>query len=421
MEHIITNTENFDFTKLSLSSPSGIQGGSYFTKLLNDNNPIYLQCPSCKTKQGIVNSGRKVYSDIILTKDDNIFIDWLEKLEEHCHGLILDKSEQWFENPLDLNDIESSFISPIKSYKSGSLYILKCSLDISKQNNKPSCVVYDENENSKSIEDVASDVSIIPLIHINGIKFSSKNFQLDIIMRQVMLLNTIENTPEKLIKKTNENTLEKTSNTLDKLEINQENSILVEQPIINESSTEEPSTEEPPVEEPSTEEPPVEEPSTQEPPVEEPSTEEPAVEEPSTEEPAVEEPSSEEPAVEEPSTENTTQENHSMDSNAEKDEPSESESEVESEVLSDLEEFNIDASGTERIHLKDKAHIYYQIYHVARDKLKNNQKQELLNYFNHKEIDTKLLLDDLYETDEEFLDDSDNSSNQEESVDSMEL
>jgi hypothetical protein len=65
---------------------------------------------------------------------------------------------------------------------------------------------------------VASDVSIIPLIHINGIKFSSKNFQLDIIMRQVMLLNTIENTPEKLIKKTNENTLEKTSNTLDKSE-----------------------------------------------------------------------------------------------------------------------------------------------------------------------------------------------------------
>ena len=67
MDNILTDTENFDFSNLSLTSPSGIQGGSYFTRILNDGNPLYVQCPSCKTKQGIVNSGRKIYSDVVLT------------------------------------------------------------------------------------------------------------------------------------------------------------------------------------------------------------------------------------------------------------------------------------------------------------------------------------------------------------------
>ena len=135
MENILTNIDidNFDFSKLSLTSPTGIQGGSYFTRILNNGNPLYVQCPSCKTKQGIVNSGRKIYSDILLTKENASFINWIEKLESHCQQLILDKSEDWFENQLDLNDIEESFISPLKLYKSGSMYILKCSLDKSSQ------------------------------------------------------------------------------------------------------------------------------------------------------------------------------------------------------------------------------------------------------------------------------------------------
>ena len=162
MENILTNIDidNFDFSKLSLTSPTGIQGGSYFTRILNNGNPLYVQCPSCKTKQGIVNSGRKIYSDILLTKENAPFINWIEKLESHCQQLILDKSEDWFENQLDLNDIEESFISPLKLYKSGSMYILKCSLDKSSQNlNKPSCIVYNENNESISIEDINNEIS----------------------------------------------------------------------------------------------------------------------------------------------------------------------------------------------------------------------------------------------------------------------
>ena len=38
METIIEPNDNFDFSKLSLAQPIGIQGGAYFTKILNNNN-----------------------------------------------------------------------------------------------------------------------------------------------------------------------------------------------------------------------------------------------------------------------------------------------------------------------------------------------------------------------------------------------
>ena len=39
MDNIIEPNETFDFSKLSLAHPSGIQGGAYFTKIeYNKNN-----------------------------------------------------------------------------------------------------------------------------------------------------------------------------------------------------------------------------------------------------------------------------------------------------------------------------------------------------------------------------------------------
>ena len=51
---IIEPNEEFDFSKLSLSQPNGLQGGSYFTKLLFNTNPLYIQSPRCTTKQGVI-------------------------------------------------------------------------------------------------------------------------------------------------------------------------------------------------------------------------------------------------------------------------------------------------------------------------------------------------------------------------------
>ncbi len=397
MENILTNIDidNFDFSKLSLTSPTGIQGGSYFTRILNNGNPLYVQCPSCKTKQGIVNSGRKIYSDILLTKENASFINWIEKLESHCQELILDKSEDWFENQLDLNDIEESFISPLKLYKSGSMYILKCSLDKSSQSlNKPSCIVYNENNESISIDDINNETSIIPLIHVNGIKFSTKNFQIEIIIRQIMKLNSIDTTPEMLIKKPNainnleENTLEEVKEISDlKNEILDENNF--EKSINNSNEVQEQQTElnvQPPQDV-------VQEPEVQEPKVEEPEVQEDGVQESETQ--AIEENNNEKDI-------NTELESEEKNINEDTDIEGEF-NDNDSEVLSDLEEVDVNITDDEKFHLKDKSDVYYKIYKIARDKIKDTQKKDLISFFENKQINTKKILDDLYESDEDYL------------------
>ncbi len=40
MEIHLTN-EDFDFSKISISQPSAIQGGAYITKIKYNNNPLY--------------------------------------------------------------------------------------------------------------------------------------------------------------------------------------------------------------------------------------------------------------------------------------------------------------------------------------------------------------------------------------------
>ena len=225
---IVEPDENFDFNALSLSQPNGLQGGSYFTKLLFNNNPLYIQSPRCSNKQGIVNSNKKVYCDLIYNNSDTVFIDWIEKLEQKCQELIYEKKDYWFHNDIDMNDIETAFTSPIKTYKSGTKYLIRTNLSFSKQvSYKPLCNVYDEDENLLTLNEIKNDVEIIPLIHINGIKFSSKSFIFDLIVKQFMILKNDKQLDGCLIKKTNikENQiyLEKTINN--PVEIKTEDSV----------------------------------------------------------------------------------------------------------------------------------------------------------------------------------------------------
>ena len=57
--HYPTNT--FDFNNLKLSSPNGLQGGSYFSKLLYNNEELLIQTPKSLTKNGILTTGKKIY------------------------------------------------------------------------------------------------------------------------------------------------------------------------------------------------------------------------------------------------------------------------------------------------------------------------------------------------------------------------
>jgi len=204
MDNIIDPNNNFDFSKLSLAHPVGIQGGAYFTKILYNNKPLYIQTSKSLTRQGFIKSGKKYYCDLMFDNNSETLIHWFENLEETCQKLIFDKSEAWFQNSLDKNDVETAFSSVIRIYKSGKYYLVRTNIKIG-TNNEPSIKIYNENEVPLSIDDVKEDTNIISILEIQGIKFTSRNFQIDIELRQAMVLDNEPLFDNCLIKTSNSN------------------------------------------------------------------------------------------------------------------------------------------------------------------------------------------------------------------------
>jgi hypothetical protein len=186
--NIIEPNESFEFANLSLANPVGIQGGAYFTKILNNNNPLYIQTTRCVTRQGLIKSGKKYYCDFMFDNSSASLINWFENLESRCQQLILGKSTEWFQSALDVSDIENAFNSTIRIYKSGKFYLVRANV---KNNalNEPSIKIYNENEIPLAISDITSDKNLISILEIQGIKFTSRNFQIEIEIKQIMVLN----------------------------------------------------------------------------------------------------------------------------------------------------------------------------------------------------------------------------------------
>ena len=188
MNNIIEPNDSFDFSKLSLAHPNGIQGGAYFTKILYNSYPLYIQTTKSLTRQGFIKSGKKYYCDLMFDNNSETIIRWFENLEETCQNLIFDKSESWFQNSLDKSDVESAFNSVIRIYKSGKYYLLRTNVKIN-TNNEPAIKIYNENEFPLSINDIISETNLISILEIQGIKFTSRNFQIEIELKQTMVLD----------------------------------------------------------------------------------------------------------------------------------------------------------------------------------------------------------------------------------------
>ena len=189
MDNIIEPSYNFDFSKLSLAQPVAIQGGAHFTKLLMHGKQLYIQSPKCTTRQGFIKTGKKIHCDLMFNNNDEEFINWIESLETKCQELLLHKSSEWFQSPLEMTDIEAAFNSPLKVYKSGKFYLVRTNVKVNTLTGQPLIKIYNENEEPVQMEDINTETNIISILEIQGIKFTSRNFQIDIEVKQVMLLN----------------------------------------------------------------------------------------------------------------------------------------------------------------------------------------------------------------------------------------
>ena len=140
---IIIPNDDFNFNSLNLSTPMSIQGGAFFTKLTTYNNELYIQTPKCSTKQGFVKSGKKLHSDLLFDKSNEVLIQWIENLETKLIELIYSNREKWFQEEIEYDDIENSFSNTLKSYKSGNYNAMRVMVDGPRMLQASNIIIYD--------------------------------------------------------------------------------------------------------------------------------------------------------------------------------------------------------------------------------------------------------------------------------------
>jgi hypothetical protein len=347
MTEIYNTDTTFDFDKLVFLKPIAVIGGNYFIRIRLHGAPLYVQPPKCKTKQGIIKTGKKYYTDLMFTNENEDFIQWMESLESKCQTAIYENREKWFTGDMEKHDIENYFTSPLKVYKSGKFYISRANVSSDEQHLR----IYDENENVIALESVDDKTEAMTVLEIQGIRCSAKSFQLDIELKQMMTL-----APKDIFNKcvfiTAKTQMETRS---DQIESNQKGGLETSTtPCEVETELELVVAEEPEAEP-----------------------------EPEPEPEAEPEPEPEADAIEP---------NHQASPGAEQ----------------DIEEFNVhleDLSANETIQLKQRNDVYYEMYKEAKRKAKIARDLALASYLEAKRIKNMYMLEDINDSDESDTED----------------
>jgi len=191
--------KDFPFKDLCLANPTGLQGGAYFSKLKVEERPILIQMPKCETKNGIHRTGKKIYTDLMFDIKNETFEQWTQDLSTRVKSLIYDKKDLWFQNEMTYDDIEYHWQNILRTYKKNNV-LLRCIIKKPKNiSRKELVMVYDEDENIISLDDIKSGTPIIPLLEITGLKFTTQSFLLEFALKQVMVLNEITESKRCLI------------------------------------------------------------------------------------------------------------------------------------------------------------------------------------------------------------------------------
>lgn len=184
--NITEPTLDYDFSKVQLGIPVSHPNSTFVSRIFLNNKPLYIQTPKCTTKNGVVKSGKKLYCDLMFSRDDSIFIDWVTNLELKCQTLIFNKSESWFDTEYTRDDIDAAFSSPFKLYKTGKHFYLM------RVNIKPTMKIYNDLNVEVSFDDIDETVTMVSVVEFYGIKFTSRNFQIEVELKQSMIVSNDE-------------------------------------------------------------------------------------------------------------------------------------------------------------------------------------------------------------------------------------
>jgi len=167
--------DHYNKTQLVLSDPLTLDEDTYFCKFSYNNMPFVIKTSKICYIKGVNNK----FINVSLTSKD--YLVWFETFYNDCIQKFYEKSTDWFEDPIELNDLEFSFINPLKSNIRDNCFDVQCIIDSNRLN------INDSNDNMLSLDKI-SESKVVPTFHIKGIKFNSKHFMFEIELVNVLVI-----------------------------------------------------------------------------------------------------------------------------------------------------------------------------------------------------------------------------------------
>jgi hypothetical protein len=186
----VLHIDSVDFTGMSLGEPVAVQGGSFYAKIyVCGDDSMWVQLPRCSLKQGIVSTKRGKYCDLMYDRDaSQQLAAWVEAFEGAVQDRIDTKKHLWFQGDLTRGDIETMMAPVSRSYRSGRCTLVRAHLEVDRRTGADRCVVYDEAERLVGAGTIDADHELVPLLHLAGIRFTSRSFEVDVKLVQAMVL-----------------------------------------------------------------------------------------------------------------------------------------------------------------------------------------------------------------------------------------
>jgi hypothetical protein len=182
----------FPFQSMSLADPQALQGGgAYFTRLTINAQPVTLQFPQCLLKNGVVTTSRSKYADLMYPTDDSqALLTWIESIEVAIKKEINKHKSTWFSSDLTMDDLDTMLNPVSRFYMSEKKFLVRAFIDSGKRSGADACPAFDEQQRQVSLDSIeAQKDAVIPLVTIEGVKFSSRSFQIEVKLSQVMKLD----------------------------------------------------------------------------------------------------------------------------------------------------------------------------------------------------------------------------------------
>ena len=204
---IVIPNSGFEFDKVKLGNPSGIQGGAYFSKITMNDEQLLIQTPKSVTKNGITTTDKKNCVDFMFSVEQSVFSDWIESFEKRIKELIYQRKDAWFTSEMTMEDIDYFFTPMSRTYKTKN-YLVRAfeqKNKMFKTEKKYNFGVYGEDGEETTGDELANEnTKCISILEIQGLKFTSNSFRIEVTISQIMVVKEKKMNEHCMIKKIDE-------------------------------------------------------------------------------------------------------------------------------------------------------------------------------------------------------------------------